>query len=587
MHLSYKHTSRTTSISSFIKKSLKSLWPYFLLSAFCFVFVGSVSIYRAKIIREIIILSQGKDHHKLGSLIFYYSIVLGVESILWVVFHFFFRKKLVPKLRYQTISKYVDKTLGKSYLFHQKNHSGILSNHLTNLTDNLPLILEGILKWLLVFCNLSFSCYALAPIGGVYVLLFLSMAVGIFAIVAMFNKKFSLQSSLYTKQKATISSEIVDIFSNILSIKLFSRESLAQEEHQESISKLYLRESSLAKTTIKRSTAIGVLQLLINIGNLAFLLYGTIYGNITIGDFVVVLTINEYLRKNISWNIPLFNDFSRYIEETKVALKVLEAPQRKEDVPSAHPLCVGNGEIKFENVTFNYGVVKTPVWENFSLTIPEGQSIGIVGASGEGKSTLIQLLLRLYKVDSGKILINGININDVTQKSLFKQIGVLTQEVSLTNNSIIDNIEFGKSGATKDEIFNAARKAYAHDFIISKPDGYNTNVGSASGMISGGEAQRVAIARVILKNAPILLMDEATAQLDAISEKQVMNATMNLISGKTAIIIAHKLSTLLRLDRIIVVEGGKIIEDGNHKTLLAKKGRYEELWEKQHETSLG
>ena len=267
-------------------------------------------------------------------------------------------------------------------------------------------------------------------------------------------------------------------------------------------------------------------------------------------------------------------DASLFVEYTLRQPKILDAPD-------AAKLSVNHGAISFADVSFTHGEKTDPLFHGFSLDITHGKKVGLVGHSGAGKSTISALLLRFMDIDSGKILIDGQDISQVTQKSLHQSIAYVPQEPLLFHRSLRENIAYGKPDATDDEITEAAVKANAYEFIKTLPKGYDTLVGERGVKLSGGQRQRIAIARAILKDAPILVLDEATSALDSESEKLIQDALEKLMKGRTSIVIAHRLSTIAKLDRIIVLDNGSIIEDGTHGQLLRKKGVYASLWSHQ------
>jgi subfamily B ATP-binding cassette protein MsbA len=269
------------------------------------------------------------------------------------------------------------------------------------------------------------------------------------------------------------------------------------------------------------------------------------------------------------------------IAATTAIFALLDSEPTVQDAPNAAVLSSSQGRIDFENVTFRYANTVTDAISNLTLRIQPGKTHALVGASGAGKSTILSLILRLYDPTSGAVKIDGHDLRSITQKSLRERIGLVTQETFLFHDTISNNIRFGRLDATPDEVHEAARAAYAHDFIMAQPKGYETVIGDKGCLLSGGQQQRLAIARAVLKNAPILLLDEATSSLDSESEQQIQKALAKLAAGRTVIAIAHRLSTVLSADQIIVMDGGRIKEIGTHAELLEKSGYYRRLYDHQ------
>lgn len=296
-------------------------------------------------------------------------------------------------------------------------------------------------------------------------------------------------------------------------------------------------------------------------------------GKITISDFVLIQSLIAILNNTYSMLSMNFMQFFKVYGNIKDGISLLSKPCEVRDVSGAKILKVTYGQIEFKNINYHYKGAKF-LFENFNLSIAPKEKIGLVGHSGSGKSSLIKLLLRYYDVQRGKITIDKQDIATVTQDSLRRQISIIPQDTSLFNRSIMENIRYGNPKATDEEVYEAARKAYIHEFITQLPHGYESKVGERGVMLSGGERQRIAIARAILKNAPILILDEATSALDSESEKYIQESLKELMKDKTVIAIAHRLSTLKEMSRIVVMDKGKIIETGSHETLLRQKGIY-------------
>lgn len=280
------------------------------------------------------------------------------------------------------------------------------------------------------------------------------------------------------------------------------------------------------------------------------------------------------------WTLEQVDELNKLVGKCKQSLTNLFVPLGIKDVNNASLLNVTQGEIIFSKVKFHYKGTE-PLFQNKSVKIDAGQKVGLVGYSGSGKTTFVNLILRLYDITDGRILIDGQDIKDVTQDSLREAIAMIPQDPSLFHRTLMENIRYGREKATDEEVIDAAKRAHAHDFIMKLPMNYASLVGERGIKLSGGQRQRVAIARAILKNAPILILDEATSQLDSITELEIQESLWELMQDKTTIVIAHRLSTLLHMDRILVFDEGKIIQDGTHEALLVEEGLYKNLWEAQ------
>jgi len=302
---------------------------------------------------------------------------------------------------------------------------------------------------------------------------------------------------------------------------------------------------------------------------------------LTIGDFVLIQTyILTMMNKVWSFSHVLRHFYEKLSDAEEMTI-VFDTPHEIQDIPRAKDLKVLTGEVVFQNVNFNYNQTRS-VLKKFNLSILAKQRLAIIGPSGAGKTTIIKLLFRMHDVASGKIFIDNQNIAKVTQESLWKNVALVPQDPILFHRTLFENIQYGNPEASKDEVIKASKAAHCHDFIKSLDDGYDTYVGERGVKLSGGERQRVAIARAILKNAPILVLDEATSSLDSESELLIQKALAELMKNKTVVVIAHRLSTIRKMDRIIVVDEGGIVEDGAHNALLKKIGGiYNKLWKLQ------
>ncbi len=337
--------------------------------------------------------------------------------------------------------------------------------------------------------------------------------------------------------------------------------------------------------------------LIIGSGGVALWLWSK--GQVGVGAVAAITAMCLRLNGISHWVMWEMTSLYEQIGTVQDGMNTLTTHNKIVDAENAKPLHVTHGEIVFEDVDFSYGRAlqadadgHRQLLHALNLHIKAGEKVGLVGRSGAGKSTIVNLLLRFYEVEAGSILIDGQNINHVTQVSLREHIGMVTQDTSLLHRSVRDNILYGRPNATEAEMIAAAKRAEAHEFILNLQDakgrtGYDAHVGERGVKLSGGQRQRIAIARVMLKDAPILLLDEATSALDSEVESVIQSSLYQLMEGKTVIAIAHRLSTIAAMDRLIVLDDGKIIEEGNHKKLLDKKGLYASLWAHQSGGFLG
>lgn len=475
-----------------------------------------------------------------------------------------------------------DKLLKHSYKFFSNNFSGALVAKVKRFSGSFETAhdIVAINIWL-----------AIVHLAGVFIILFYKIPVLgwilmawtlIYGFLTFFFIKYKIKYDLLEAEAdSQVTASLADTITNILNLKIFSaafKEIKSFANVTKSASEKGLRAWNFANF---QNTIQGFLTFVLQATILYVAIKFLLAGKISLGMVVLVETYAVGIFERL-WNLgrssaKLFKAFSNMQEMIDVFEQKIDIlDPEKPEIPK-----IKGGHINFNNVTFAYTKDNKDVFANFNLDIKPGERVGLVGHSGSGKTTITKLLLRFVDVQKGQILIDGQNIAKIRQDDLRSSISYVPQEPILFHRTIRENIAYSRPEATDDEIIEAAKKAHAHEFIVNLPNGYDTLVGERGIKLSGGERQRVAIARVMLKNAPILVLDEATSSLDSISENYIQEALGELMKGKTTIVIAHRLSTIQKMDRIVVLENGKIAEDGSHKNLLAKKGVYYDLWTHQ------
>ena len=375
--------------------------------------------------------------------------------------------------------------------------------------------------------------------------------------------------------------QLADSVSNIVAVKSYAREKYESDRYAKYQGEWYKVIFESLKQNTKRNyffdgVGVGLIALVA-----VFMIGAQDWFGVSVATLVLIVNYSQNILGDL-WSIhSVFKSLNRVFGDAREMTEILDMKDDVVDAPDAKKLEISKAEIDFNDITFKHKDAKEAIFEDFSLTIPSGVRVGLVGVSGSGKTTLTKLLLRFADVNKGEILIDGQNISKVTQKTLREAISYVPQESSLFHRSVFDNIAYGRPGASKEEVLRAAKLANADEFIKKLPDGYETMVGERGVKLSGGQRQRIAIARAILKDAPILVLDEATSALDSESEALIQEALNNLMKGRTSIVVAHRLSTIAGLDKIVVLNDGKIVEQGTHAELLARGGEYQKLWSRQ------
>jgi ATP-binding cassette, subfamily B, bacterial len=398
------------------------------------------------------------------------------------------------------------------------------------------------------------------------------------------GRECTRRSAVNNEARAAVTGRIVDVITNIRNVFFFANQGLEDRDLEGYTGEERARRMALYRSVVRLRCVQYAIDILMWLGFVGGALYAWVRGAIGAGDFVMITALTGYLLQtayNVGQRIP---EFYEHLGAARESIETLIVTPTIQDRPSATTLVVKQPTIHFDRVAFAYdatGRGPRNIVKDFELLIPAGQRVGLVGPSGAGKTTLMGLLMRLHDVTAGAIRVDGQDIRDVTQQSLRGAFGLIPQDTSLFNRTLVDNIRYGRPGATDDEVMAAAQRAHAHEFIVELEHGYETLVGERGIKLSGGQRQRIAIARAILRDAPILLLDEATSALDSHSEQIIQEAMRAAMVGKTVIAIAHRLSTVMDMDRLIVLQRGVIVADGSHSELLAQGGLYAELWYRQ------
>ncbi len=493
----------------------------------------------------------------------------------------FLMAKAIPKLQADLRIAMFDHIQHHSPHYFNERFAGSLANKMTDMTTQVELIIQQ-LFWpilpALATCILGTLFFWF--INPVFAWILLGWLIVHFFVCLKFTRPVDAYEHRHGEARSTLLGKIVDSFTNNFAVNLFYRFRYERKA-------LFPFQKEEQETNIKAKTYVEQMRCVLSvfyffgviIVMLGSILYFWIHNRITTGQVVQVF--------NSIWNITMimwtvgsaFPILFQSFGIAKQAYSVMLDPSDLGDKQGAKDLKISTGEIVFDDVSFHYGEKK--LFKNKHVQIRGGEKVGLVGYTGAGKSSFISLILRFYPLESGKILIDGQEISQITLESLRQQIALIPQDPVLFHRTLRENICYGKPDATEDEILHASKLAHCEEFIRNIPSGYEAKVGERGTKLSGGEKQRIAIARAILVNAPILILDEATSSLDSVTERYIQDSLEKLMQNRTTIVIAHRLSTLSRMDRILVFDKGKIVEEGTHSELLSKEGHYAKMWKMQ------
>jgi len=571
---------------------IRQIWPFFLallaigligalIEVSLFAFLGKiVDLVRAASSPDDFFTEHG------GTLLWMGFVALIARPVVFTFHDLLIHQTLTPTfvnmIRWQT-HRYV---LRQSMGFFQNDFAGRITTKVvqtgSSLRESAVQTMDA-MWFMLIYITSAIALFSAAdPRLAWPLLIWLTVFI---ATLVYFVPRIKERSRIMSEARSMLTGRIVDSYTNILTVKLF-----AHAEREDDYARFALNDHTekfldqLRLITVMKIILYSINGALI-VGTGAMALWLWSGGAITVGAFALAAGLVLRINNMSGWIMWTVTAIFEHIGIVQDGIETISQPNDVVDVERAPALSVGKGEIRYDNIRFHYGKDKGVI-DDLSLVIQPGEKVGLVGPSGAGKSTLVNLLLRFYDLEGGRILIDGQNIADVDQESLRAHIGMVTQDTSLLHRSVMDNIVYGRPEVSETEAFDAAERAQAAAFIPELMDlrgrtGYAAHVGERGVKLSGGQRQRVAIARVLLKDAPILILDEATSALDSEVEAAIQEQFDNLMAGKTVIAIAHRLSTIAAMDRLVIMDGGQIVEQGSHEALLSKGGLYARLWARQ------
>jgi ATP-binding cassette subfamily B multidrug efflux pump len=571
---------------------LRQAWPSFLGLMFVGLISALLEVVLFDFLSRIIDLTRDTTPERFfsehsGELIWMLVVAMILRPLFIALHDLLIHQNINPSMSSMILWQNHNHILRQSLRFFQNDFSGRIAQRITQtgnaLRDSAVQAVDAI--WhVLIYAIGSMVLFAEADWRLMIPLLVWIVAYAIS--LAYFVPRIKNRSVAASNANSRLMGCIVDGYTNILTLKLFAHKNLEQDYARAALQEQTHKAQLTSRLVTSMDVVISTLNGLLIVATTALALWLWTENIITVGAIALATGLMLRLVNMSGWIMWVVNGIFSNIGMVQDGLETLTQPVSVTDEPNAPELVVSQGEIRFEHAKFNYIREGTPLIPDFNLVIKPGERIGLVGPSGSGKSTLVNLLLRLYNLDGGRILIDGQDISQVSQQSLRAQIGMITQDTALLHRSIRDNLLYGKPDATEEELEHAIKRAHADQFIPFLTDdqgrtGLDAHVGERGVKLSGGQRQRIAIARVLLKDAPILIMDEATSALDSEVEAAIQENLNTLMKGKTVIAIAHRLSTIVKMDQLVVMKEGQIVELGNHEELQTEQGLYSRLWRHQ------
>lgn len=500
-------------------------------------------------------------------------------TFIWRLYNFLILKSL-PKMKADIIVLSTNHLRKHSYEYFQNQLSGVLSAKVSDLTSNLFDVINSFFNISRQALTVILAIAMSAIVHPLFSLVFLISSVGFMLMSFYCSKSIQPFARRFAESRSQNSGILVDCFANIVNVLLFARENHEKQYLKKSIEDVVEKDQAMQFKNMLNACLLSGIAWILQSTSIILLIYLGAKGLLSVGDFAFIFILSITVIDQVWFLTETLLTVGEKVGVCKQALDTIFEKHDQVDHCDNKDLKVQQGKIQFENVNFSYKGTSV-LFEGLNVSIDGGKKVGLVGYSGGGKSSFVNLITRLFDVDSGRISIDGQSIYNVKRKSLRENISFIPQEPTIFHRSIFENIQYGNIAASKEAVIDAAKKAHAHEFISSLPMGYDTLVGERGVKLSGGQRQRIAIARAILKDAPILILDEATSSLDSLTEEYIQESLDLAMRNKTVIVIAHRLSTVLAMDEIWVLDKGKIIERGSHNNLIKGDGFYRQLWDVQ------